>query len=222
MFTKENVVVRREIKDGRLMCVAVPIIGETLELGLATESDFVSVTSVNDCRIHLHSKRADVSDSVLTNCEIVACKVIRDMNWAGVKYVDCKFRGVYRLLSIGGGHSQYPGHPHGLFNCNFSQARLDAVSLCNADWSSFVWPAEPHMFIKPIKEAEQRMLECIPKENTLREFRSCVGFLAFHLTDVSAMVASRYYFEKFRKLPMDMLLPFYENCRKLDFVQMNF
>jgi hypothetical protein len=222
MFTKDNVVVRREINQGRLVCVAVPIQGETLELGLAAEQDYISVTSITDSILRIHSKRVRIVDSVLTNCEIGACKAVRDMNWDGVQYVDCRFRGVFRLLTIGGEHGQYPGHPYGLFNCDFSAARLDSVRLCNVDWANFVWPTEPHMFVRPILEARSRLLDCIPKQSTNSDLVACVTSLGSHYINVDAKAVSRYYFEKFRKLPMDMLLPFYENCRKLNFVQMNF
>ena len=137
--------IRREYRDGIQIIVGVPVRDEVLELGLGREDDGFHWTEVEKCVLNIHSKRVLASNVTFRDCEIVARKPIRDMNWFNVLFERCTFRGVFKMLSIGFAEHFHQDCPHGLDHCDLSQARFDSCELGGMDFATTRWPESPHV-----------------------------------------------------------------------------
>jgi hypothetical protein len=217
MAEKPKMLVRRECVDGVHTVVGMPVRDEVFELGTSREKDDCFIwTEVDRCVLNLHSKRVLGAKVTFRDCEIVAMKVVRDMNWRGVLFEHCAFRGTFRLLDFGIA-DPFSDHPAGLIGCDLSKARFDYCSFGHFDPNEICWPESPHViFFHPgsHREAIHAIVAEWPMQGLLQ-------MTALNDHQVHA-VAQSLQFLQHEKCPAEQLERFLNACRTLDFVRINF
>jgi hypothetical protein len=235
MITIVGAKIRRETVNNAMVCCGVPISKEKLSLGGELEGDSILFSDVTDCNIDLLSKRVVFTQSTIRNCRFKAKGGIADLRWNGVLFDHCRFEGIYKLLPLGvaSGAMYVEQHEFGVVGCDFSKARLDMVSMHCIEFDQCVLPTKPHIIFNFYDE-KRKAAFCPDK---LQAARDLIRFKIPNEYQYPAMIeatitrggselnivaVSRHYLEKYKKFPPVILDPFYDACRKLDFVWMNF
>jgi hypothetical protein len=221
---KPQMLVRREHRDGAQIIVGVPVRGEVFELGQGRIEDGFHWTDVENCVLNLHSKRVLASNVTFRNCEIVAKKTIRDMNWSGILFERCTFRGVLKHLNLGIAATD-SDHPAGLVSCDLSHARLDYCVFGPIDRATTRWPESRHViFFHPGSHSDE-IRSIVPE----RPMQGLLQMTAFYNDKCHAVAHSLPYVQEYldeRKWKdrdsAEQLDRFLAKCRTLDFVRINF
>src|SRR5262249_49944442 len=129
----------------------------------------------------------------------------------------CRFEGVFRFCSFGFRDAFDPSHAAAIRGCDLSKARLDSCILDNADLSSLVFPASPHLiFFEPKKhrEAINALVPDFPVQNFLQN-------TSLRDEECSAVAYSMEFLTE-KAYPLEQMKLLLSRCREVDFVRMNF
>lgn len=235
MITIVGAKIRREVVNRALICVGVPIRNEELSLGGSPENDGILFSEVTDCEIQLLSKRVRFTQTAIRNCRFVAKGVIADLQWNGVLYSHCRFEGIYKLLPLGmaSGAMFAEQHEFGVVACDFSKARLDMVRMHCFEFDKCILPTKQHLIFN-FYDGKRKAAFCPDKLQAARDllrfgvpddyrFNTLVeSNIALGGGELNIVALSKHYIENYLKISASTLPRFYDACRKLDFVWMNF